>query len=136
MSNTYLSWAQKNFDLNNLTGNNKIIRADCSIWLEQEAKQTDKIQYDIIFLDPPTFSNSKRMEDAFDVQKDHIALIKNALALLTTKGTLYFSTNFRKFKLDEQAFSESVVENITASTIPEDFARNPRIHYCWKFQNQ
>ncbi|MCF6253013.1 MAG: bifunctional 23S rRNA (guanine(2069)-N(7))-methyltransferase RlmK/23S rRNA (guanine(2445)-N(2))-methyltransferase RlmL [Methylococcaceae bacterium] len=136
MSNTYLDWAQKNFDLNNLAGNNKIIRADCSTWLEQEAKKTNKTQYDLIFLDPPTFSNSKRMEDAFDIQQDHVALIKNALALLTPAGTLYFSTNFRKFKLDEQAFSAYVVENITALTIPEDFARTPKIHYCWKFLKQ
>jgi len=136
MSNTYLDWAQKNFDLNNLAGNNKIIRADCSTWLEQEVKKTNNTQYDLIFLDPPTFSNSKRMEDAFDIQQDHVALIKNALALLTPAGTLYFSTNFRKFKLDEQAFSAYVVENITASTIPEDFARNPKIHYCWKFLKQ
>ena len=136
MSNTYLNWAQKNFDLNNLSGNNKIIRADCSTWLEQEAKQQNKAQYDLIFLDPPTFLNSKRMEDAFDIQQDHVALINNALALLTPAGTLYFSSNFRKFKLDEQAFSEFVVENITASTIPEDFSRNPKIHYCWKFQKQ
>ena len=76
------------------------------------------------------------MEDAFDVQLDHISLINNALELLTAEGTLYFSTNFRKFKLDEQAFSKSIVENISASTIPEDFARSPRIHYCWKFQKQ
>ncbi len=136
MSNTYLDWAQKNFDLNNLASNNKIIRADCSTWLEQEAKKTNKTQYDLIFLDPPTFSNSKRMEDAFDIQQDHVALIKNALALLTPAGTLYFSTNFRKFKLDEQAFSAYVVENITALTIPEDFARTPKIHYCWKFLKQ
>ena len=136
MSNTYLDWAQKNFDLNNLAGNNKIIRADCSTWLEQEVKKTNNTQYDLIFLDPPTFSNSKRMEDAFDIQQDHVALIKNALALLTPAGTLYFSTNFRKFKLDEQAFSAYVVENITALTIPEDFARNPKIHYCWKFLKQ
>lgn len=136
MSNTYLDWTQKNFDLNNLSGNNKTIRADCSNWLEQQAQQTNKTLYDLIFLDPPTFSNSKRLEEAFDIQKDHVELINNALALLTPEGTLYFSTNFRKFKLEEPAFSESAVENISKSTIPEDFSRNPRIHYCWKFQQK
>ncbi|NOR70826.1 MAG: bifunctional 23S rRNA (guanine(2069)-N(7))-methyltransferase RlmK/23S rRNA (guanine(2445)-N(2))-methyltransferase RlmL [Methylomarinum sp.] len=132
MSNTYLEWAKNNFDLNQITGEHKIIRADCSVWLEEEAKKTPKNQYDLIALDPPTFSNSKRMEEAFDIQNDHVGLINNALELLTDEGTLYFSTNFRRFKLDEPALSGAVIENISASTIPEDFSRNPRIHYCWK----
>ena len=136
MSNTYLDWAKNNFDLNNLSGDNKIIRADCSVWLAEEARQSDKTHYDLIFLDPPTFSNSKRMDDAFDIQIDHIALIKNALALLNPEGTLYFSTNFRRFKLDEAALSEASIENISAQTIPDDFSRNPKIHYCWKIQNK
>lgn len=136
MSNTYLDWAKNNFDLNNLTGNHKIIRADCSAWLENEAKQANRTQYELIFLDPPTFSNSKRMEQSFDIQSDHVALINNALKLLTKDGTLYFSTNFRKFKLDEPALSEAIVENISSSTIPNDFARNPKIHYCWKIQKK
>ncbi len=132
MSNTYLEWAKNNFDLNQLTGKHKIIRADCSVWLEQEAKKVTKDQFDLIFLDPPTFSNSKRMEHVFDIQNDHVTLINNALALLTDQGVLYFSTNFRRFKLDEPALSASSIKNISASTIPNDFARNPRIHYCWK----
>jgi len=132
MSNTHLDWAQKNFDLNNLKGNNRIIRADCSVWLQEQAKKDDKTLYDLIFLDPPTFSNSKRMDDVFDVQRDHTTLINNALALLSDAGTLYFSTNFKRFKLDEQAITEAVIENISASTIPEDFSRSPKIHYCWK----
>lgn len=132
MSNTYLDWAQNNFDLNKLTGSNKIIRADCSVWLEEEAKKATKPQYDLIFLDPPTFSNSKRMEDVFDVQRDHVALINNALTLLSNEGILYFSTNFKRFKLDEQAIVNATLENISASTIPEDFSRSPKIHYCWK----
>ena len=136
MSNTYLDWAKNNFDLNKLTGNHKIIRADCSAWLENEAKQAATTQYDLIFLDPPTFSNSKRMEQSFDIQTDHVALINNALKLLTEDGTLYFSTNFRKFKLDEPAISGAVVENISSSTVPNDFARNPKIHYCWKIQKK
>jgi 23S rRNA (guanine2445-N2)-methyltransferase / 23S rRNA (guanine2069-N7)-methyltransferase len=136
MSNTYLDWTKNNFDLNNLSGDNKIIRADCSVWLAEQAKQNDKTHYDLIFLDPPTFSNSKRMDDAFDIQIDHIALIKNALVLLNPGGTLYFSTNFRRFKLDEPALTEASIENISAQTIPADFSRNPKIHYCWKIQNK
>lgn len=135
MSNTYLDWAKNNFELNNLTGNHQIIRADCSIWLEQAVKQTPKPSYDLIFLDPPTFSNSKRMEQVFDIQTDHVELIKNALSLLSAKGSLYFSTNFKRFKLDESALSEALIENISAATIPDDFSRSPKIHYCWKIQN-
>lgn len=135
MSNTYLDWTKNNFELNSLTGDHKIIRADCSEWVEKESKQSSKTTYDLIFLDPPTFSNSKRMEDVFDIQLAHVSLIKNALSLLNKDGVLYFSTNFRKFKLDEQALSEAVIENISRSTIPVDFSRNPRIHYCWKIKN-
>ena len=135
MSNTYLDWAKNNFELNNLSGDNKIIRADSASWLIEQAEQTEKTYYDLIFLDPPTFSNSKRLEDAFDIQIDHVSLISNALSLLSPTGTLYFSTNFRRFKLDKQALSDFIVEDITASTIPEDFSRTPRIHYCWKIQN-
>ena len=136
MSNTYLDWAQKNFDLNKLTVNHKIIRADCSIWLAEKSQETNKTLYDLIFLDPPTFSNSKRMENVFDIQKDHVTLIKNALKILSPEGSLYFSTNFRQFKLDDQALSESVNKDISKVTIPADFSRNPRIHYCWKIQNK
>ena len=104
-------------------------------WLAQAAEDTDKRQYDLIFLDPPTFSNSKRMDDVFDIQKDHIQLIRHALSLLAADGVLYFSTNFRRFKLDSDALAEFVVQDISASTIPEDFARNPKIHYCWRIQH-
>ena len=86
----------------------------------------------MIFLDPPTFSNSKRMDDVFDIQNDHVQLIKNATALLADNGVLYFSTNFRRFKMELSALSDLSIEDISASTIPEDFLRNPRIHYCWK----
>jgi 23S rRNA (guanine2445-N2)-methyltransferase / 23S rRNA (guanine2069-N7)-methyltransferase len=72
------------------------------------------------------------MDDVFDIQNDHVPLIKNALALLAPDGILYFSTNFRRFKMDSPSLSGLTVEDISASTIPEDFSRNPRIHYCWK----
>ncbi|MDP3877708.1 MAG: bifunctional 23S rRNA (guanine(2069)-N(7))-methyltransferase RlmK/23S rRNA (guanine(2445)-N(2))-methyltransferase RlmL [Methylobacter sp.] len=133
MSNTYVNWAKKNLALNVSEGNHEFIQADCLDWLEQQAAQPGKL-YDLIFLDPPTFSNSKRMEAAFDIQTDHVQLINNAVALLAPGGVLYFSTNFRRFKIDNAALSELIVEDISAATVPEDFARNPKIHYCWRIQ--
>ncbi len=133
MSNTYTEWAKNNMALNKNTGEHEFIQADCLEWLANEAKKAaDVRQYDLIFLDPPTFSNSKRMEDVFDIQNDHVQLIKNAVTLLAPEGILYFSTNFRRFKIDSPGLSELTVEDISAATIPEDFSRNPRIHYCWK----
>lgn len=132
MSNTYLGWAKNNLALNDVQGSHEFIQADCLEWLENEARMALPRQYDLIFLDPPTFSNSKRMDDVFDIQKDHVKLIEDAMTLLTPDGILYFSTNFRRFKLETEALSNLVVENITPTTIPEDFSRNPKIHYCWK----
>ncbi|MDH5257736.1 MAG: bifunctional 23S rRNA (guanine(2069)-N(7))-methyltransferase RlmK/23S rRNA (guanine(2445)-N(2))-methyltransferase RlmL, partial [Gammaproteobacteria bacterium] len=129
MSNTYLDWTKRNFALNDIYDDvHQFIRADCLTWMEN---QTQK--FDLIFLDPPSFSNSKRMENKFSVQQDQIPLIKNALALLTKNGTLIFSNNFRNFKLEEDAFEDATIENITKQTIPEDFKRNAKIHNCWKF---
>ncbi len=132
MSNTYTEWAKNNMALNKNTGEHEFIQADCLEWLANEAKKAEVRHYDLIFLDPPTFSNSKRMEDVFDIQNDHAQLIKNAVTLLAPEGILYFSTNFRRFKIDSPGLSELTVEDISAATIPEDFSRNPRIHYCWK----
>ena len=134
MSNTYLDWAKNNFELNKLIGKHEFIRADCMEWLNQQVKKTDRKLFDLIFLDPPTFSNSSRMEDHFDIQRDYIDIINNALTLLTKNGRLYFSTNFKKFKLDKHLFSNAVIQDISPSTIPEDFARNKKIHYCWEIQ--
>ncbi|MEI6544706.1 MAG: bifunctional 23S rRNA (guanine(2069)-N(7))-methyltransferase RlmK/23S rRNA (guanine(2445)-N(2))-methyltransferase RlmL, partial [Methylococcales bacterium] len=135
MSNTYLQWAKNNMALNTHSGEHTFIQADCLEWLANQASQADSQHYDLIFLDPPTFSNSKRMEDVFDIQIDHVQLIKNAVSLLKTGGILYFSTNFRRFKMDTEALAEFHVEDITAKTIPEDFSRNPKIHYCWKIKH-
>ncbi|MDD5461869.1 MAG: bifunctional 23S rRNA (guanine(2069)-N(7))-methyltransferase RlmK/23S rRNA (guanine(2445)-N(2))-methyltransferase RlmL [Methylococcales bacterium] len=134
MSNTYINWAKNNMALNKNQGENEFIQADCLEWLEHEAGLPYRRQYGLIFLDPPTFSNSKRMDDVFDIQKDHVELIRNAAALLASGGVLYFSTNFRRFKIDSPALSELNIQEITAATIPEDFARNPKIHYCWRIQ--
>ncbi len=152
MSNTYLEWASKNLALNGfkaeLSGSalpststklmpcgykgekHQTVRANCLDWLKSEKKKGS--QFDLIFLDPPTFSNSKRMEAEFDVQRDHVELINDAMALLEAEGILIFSTNNRKFRLDQENLSEWTVEDISRKTLPKDFERNPKIHYCWK----
>jgi 23S rRNA (guanine2445-N2)-methyltransferase / 23S rRNA (guanine2069-N7)-methyltransferase len=128
MSNTYLDWAQRNFDLNQLSAkNHHLLRADCLKWLE-----TDGDKYDVIFLDPPTFSNSKKMDSVLDVQRDHGDLIRNSMAKLADDGVLIFSNNFRKFKMDELTLRQFNCENITPQTLDMDFERNPRIHNVWK----
>ncbi len=135
MSNTYINWAKKNMALNANQGAHEFIQADCLEWLAAEAELANR-HYDLIFLDPPTFSNSKRMDAVFDIQADHVQLINNAISLLSPGGILYFSTNFRRFKIDKQALADLdlIVEDISAATVPEDFARNPKIHYCWRIQ--
>lgn len=136
MSPTYLDWARRNLALNGLSGNSHaFIEADCLVWLETESKRGER-RYDLIFLDPPTFSNSKRMSGAFDIQRDHVKLIRNALALLAPGGLLIFSTNFRKFKLDRDALADLEVEDMTRLTIPRDFERNPRIHSCYRIRQK
>jgi len=136
MSHTYLDWARRNLDLNGIKGyHHELIQADCLAWLDAELEKRGN-QFDLIFLDPPTFSNSKRMGDAFDIQRDHVGLIRKVVRLLTPGGLLIFSTNFRKFKLDTDALEGLVVDNISAKTIAKDFERNPRIHYCWIIRKQ
>ncbi len=131
MSYTYLDWAQRNFELNGMRGkNHELIQADVLTWL----KQNHARRYGLIFLDPPTFSRSKRMDDTFDVQRDHAALISDAAALLEPDGILVFSTNLRRFKIDREALSSLTVEDITRKTIPQDFERNPKIHQCFRIR--
>lgn len=133
MSNTYLEWARRNLALNGFRGKeHEFIQADCTVWLEQQAgNPRARGGYDLIFLDPPTFSSSKRMEGTFDVQRDHVALIRNAMTLLDEGGLLVFSNNFRRFRLDEAALADLRIEEISSRTLPRDFARNPHIHRCW-----
>lgn len=127
MSNVYLSWAKRNLSLNGFsTGKHHFIQADCLQWLAEE-----KYQYDLIFLDPPTFSNSKRMQDTLDVQRDHVELLNLAGKRLDKAGTLIFSTNKRGFKLDVATLASRFnITEITYKTIPKDF-RNDKIHQCW-----
>jgi len=132
MSPTYTAWARKNFDLNGITGpEHRLITAECRAWMAQELRR-----YGLIFLDPPTFSNSKRMEDSFDLQRDHVQLIREAVRLLERGGILVFSNNNRRFRLDVEALAELAITDITRETIPRDFARNPRIHQCWQIERR
>ena len=129
MSNTYLNWAEQNLLLNDIEGKqHKLIQADCLQWLEKCDRQ-----FDLIFVDPPTFSNSKRMEDSWDVQRDHIKLMTNLKCILHPNGTIVFSNNKRGFKMDFAKLEElglSAVE-ISHKTLPLDFERNKQIHNCW-----
>lgn len=128
LSATYLEWLADNLRDNGVGGTrHRIAQADALRWLE-----ADRGQYDVIFCDPPTFSNSKRAND-FDVQRDHVRLLRAALARLAAGGVLYFSNNFRRFKLDADALAEVArIEDISAATIPPDFARNGKIHRAWR----
>ncbi|ALP54869.1 50S rRNA methyltransferase [Candidatus Tenderia electrophaga] len=136
MSNTYLDWARQNMALNGFDGEqHQFVQADCLEWLKQGGVYK-RAKFDLIFLDPPTFSSSKRMTDTFDVQRDHPAVIGAAMALLDAGGTLVFSNNFRKFKIDPELEARFAVEDITPRTLPRDFARNPKIHHCWLIRHQ
>ncbi|MEH6472996.1 MAG: bifunctional 23S rRNA (guanine(2069)-N(7))-methyltransferase RlmK/23S rRNA (guanine(2445)-N(2))-methyltransferase RlmL [Halopseudomonas sp.] len=132
MSATYLEWARKNFALNGMSEKlNLTLQEDCVAWLrEASTKQTAK--YDLIFMDPPSFSNSKRMRDVFDVQSDHVVLIEQAMKLLDQGGVLIFSNNLRKFKMDLEALAQYEVKDITGMSLDKDFERNKKIHNCWK----
>ncbi|WP_168427322.1 bifunctional 23S rRNA (guanine(2069)-N(7))-methyltransferase RlmK/23S rRNA (guanine(2445)-N(2))-methyltransferase RlmL [Candidatus Colwellia aromaticivorans] len=129
MSNTYLNWAQDNFALNKLNGHKyQFIQADCLDWLKKNTTA-----FDIVFIDPPTFSNSKRMEDSFDVQRDHVALITDALKSLAPDGEIFFTNNKRNFKMDFDAMEALGVKAQAMSDITrdKDFARNKHIHNSW-----
>lgn len=132
MSNTYLDWAGRNLALNGFTGAaHQLIQADCLQWISRASPWR---RYGLIFLDPPTFSTSKRMDGTFDVQRDHADLIRAVARLLTPDGVLVFSNNLRKFRVDREALADLEVEDITGRTIPKDFERNPRIHNCWQIR--
>lgn len=132
LSNTYTSWGRENFLLNSLPlRNHEIVRADCLKFLDDEIH--NGIHYDLIIIDPPTISRSKKMDQMFDIQIDYISLVTKALRLLAEGGVLFFSTNFRKFSFKKEFFSSCIIEEVSEKTIPEDF-RNKKIHRCWKFR--
>lgn len=132
MSHTYLDWARKNLALNGLSeSRNRLEQADCIKWL----KTCDQ-EFDLILFDPPSFSNSKRMSEVLDIQRDHVVLLKQVMALLSADGLLYFSNNLRSFKLDTDALEDYDIVNITKATIDVDFERKGRIHQCWELRHK
>jgi 23S rRNA (cytosine1962-C5)-methyltransferase len=132
LSRTYLDWARRNFELNGLDfGRNRLVQADVLRFLAEE--RTSRDRYELIILDPPSFSNSKRMQGVLDVQRDHVALVRGCLSLLAPAGDLLFSTNLRSFKLDADALADVPMKEISDHTVPPDF-RNRRIHRCWQIK--
>lgn len=126
-SNTYTKWAKKNMALNGFDSKNHVfISEDCIAWIKKAEPK-----YDLIFLDPPTFSNTKKTGANFDIQRDHRDLILGAAELLAPEGILIFSNNYRQFKMDLKGLGRLHAEDITPSTIPPDFERNKKIHNCW-----
>ncbi len=130
LSANYLHWTRMNLSLNGFAENiHSTVKADCLVWLEE-----NQAKYDLIFVDPPTFSNTKKENRVFDIQRDHTRLIKLAMERLEPGGMLIFSTNFRKFSLNDEVGDFFNVKEITRETIPFDFSRNPRIHQSWEIR--
>lgn len=130
MSRTYLEWAEKNLRLNGFFGSEQeLVQADCLEWLEHPQQE-----YDLIFVDPPSFSNSKGMKGTFDIQRDHVKLLQSVSRLLAPQGVMIFSNNLRSFKMDAAGLPGLKIEEISGSTLPADFARNPKIHNCWRIE--
>ncbi|KAA1173807.1 bifunctional 23S rRNA (guanine(2069)-N(7))-methyltransferase RlmK/23S rRNA (guanine(2445)-N(2))-methyltransferase RlmL [Marinobacter salinexigens] len=134
MSKTYVGWAQDNLALNGADRKkHRVEQADCLAWLA--ARPAPNEVFDLIFMDPPTFSNSARMAGVLDIQKDHGTMIRQAMARLSSDGLLIFSNNFRRFKLDEELEAEFEVKEVSRSTIDKDFQRNQKIHRCWHIRH-
>jgi 23S rRNA (guanine2445-N2)-methyltransferase / 23S rRNA (guanine2069-N7)-methyltransferase len=134
LSRTYLDWAQENLRLNGLRdARHRLVRSDCREWLREAAGRGER--FDIILLDPPTVSTSRRTGRGLDVQRDHPELIRLAASLLAPGGVMYFSTNNRRFQLDQESLTGLNCREITPSTIPRDFERNRGIHRCWEIKS-
>ncbi|MGQ4877549.1 bifunctional 23S rRNA (guanine(2069)-N(7))-methyltransferase RlmK/23S rRNA (guanine(2445)-N(2))-methyltransferase RlmL [Billgrantia sp. LNSP4103-1] len=132
LSNTYLEWARDNFGLNGLDpARHRVVRDDCLHWLE-----TARAEFDLIFLDPPTFSNSKKMEGTLDVQRDHVRLVTLAMARLASGGTLVFSNNQRRFQLDPGLVERFETQDISARTFDPDFERRPDLHHVFLIRHR
>jgi 23S rRNA (guanine2445-N2)-methyltransferase / 23S rRNA (guanine2069-N7)-methyltransferase len=160
LSANYLEWAQRNLALNGHnamlqtrrqpddvwrrqgrprhepSARHALIQADCLAWLREQVASAAPPRFDLILCDPPTFSNSKRMDGTLDVQRDHVEMIQNAARLLTPDGVLYFSNNRKRFKLDQEALAGLEITDITAQTLDEDFKRPPPPHRCWAIRNR
>ena len=130
MSRTYLEWAKRNLALNNLAGpQHGFVQADCLAWLQEQRDKSRR--WDLMFIDPPTHSRSKRMEEDFDVQRDHVQLLTLAAQLLAPDGVIVFSNNYTRFRLDRDGLAAFEIEDIGRRTLPKDFERSPRIHACY-----
>jgi 23S rRNA (guanine2445-N2)-methyltransferase / 23S rRNA (guanine2069-N7)-methyltransferase len=137
ISRRYLEWARQNLVLNGFSGEEHVqVRADCLAWLADGP--ADKRDYDIVLMDVPTFSNSTGMEDTLDVQRDHGTLIRQAARHLAPEGVLIFSNHLKRFRMDGAALGAAglELEDITRDTVPRDFARNPRVHHCWRIRHR
>ncbi|HEX5459190.1 MAG TPA: bifunctional 23S rRNA (guanine(2069)-N(7))-methyltransferase RlmK/23S rRNA (guanine(2445)-N(2))-methyltransferase RlmL [Steroidobacteraceae bacterium] len=137
MSRTYLDWAQRNLALNTNvieTRAHEFIQANCLEWLREDSRARER--YDLIFLDPPTFSNSRRMQGVLDIERDHTALIEACVRLLAPGGLLVFSTNAQRFRLDPAVAERHAVRDVSKATLPHDFERNPRIHRCFEIRQR
>lgn len=136
LSSTYLDWARENHALNGLDDETrfKFLRADILELLQDPARFSLQDKYDLIFLDPPSFSNSSSMQQTLDIQRDHQVLLRQAMKLLAPGGLLLFSTNRRGFRLDGALEKEFEVRDISKTTLPEDFRRSPGIHRCWELR--
>jgi 23S rRNA (guanine2445-N2)-methyltransferase / 23S rRNA (guanine2069-N7)-methyltransferase len=133
LSATYVGWSERNMARNGFSGaQHRRVQADVLQWIDAAAATPDS-RYDLVFCDPPTFSNSKRMQETWDVQRDHVALLTRTAEVLAPGGVLFFSCNRRKFSLDLEALTLAGLEceNVTARTIPKDFERKPGVHSCW-----
>lgn len=133
MSSTYVEWGLRNFALNQLDENqHRYVREECSNWIAQAAEES----FDLIFMDPPTFSNSKRMRGTLDVQRDHAGLLRKTMRLLRPGGILLFSNHAKRFRMDDAVLREFEVEDISRQTVPKDFSRHPHIHNCWRLSHR
>ena len=132
LSNTYLQWFRENLALNGLSERqHRAERADCLEWLASCERQ-----FNLILLDPPSFSNSKAMVHSFDVQRDHVGLVDLAMSVLAPEGTLYFSNNRRGFDLDEALGQRYTIDNVTKQSLSPDFSRRPDVHCCWRLRHR
>jgi len=129
LSATYQDWSAENLKLNGLSGpQHRYARSDAGEFLTSLAVG---VQFDLAVVDPPTFSNSKNLERDWDIQRDHSMLLQQVITHMSPEGVIFFSTNSRRFKLEEAAFADVTIREISKQTVPEDF-RNRRIHRCWR----
>ena len=129
LSKSYLQWAQRNMKLNGFdSDNHTYVASDVRKFIGDHSPGE---MYDVVLLDPPTFSNSKSTDDDWNVQTDCVPLINQMMPLVRKGGLIYFSNNFRRFKFDHAAVEASEVHEISKQTVPEDY-RNKRIHRCWR----